>query len=178
MLNLFDQFVDNPVADTYLALREKLLMESTYSTLTVEAAEIAHRIEQRRYQEALELLDSLQPGCLLSPRLHMQLALIGEKLGDSEQLEVERFLFRCCLDGILDTGSGDRRSPFIVTHSTDVVDILSTIDVQKGSQFFVEEGDRRYDIIHSTTGEEYCFDVTDVLHPAELEVWRHETLMN
>jgi hypothetical protein len=178
MLKLFDQFVDNPIAGTYLALRKKLLTDSTYSTLTLEATEIARLIEQQLFTKALELLDSLQPGCLLSPRLHFFLATIGEKVGDTEQLEVERFLFRTCLDGILDTGSGDRRSPFIVTHPTDVADVLNTLEIEKETQFLVEDNEHRYDVIRSVSGEEYCFDITALLRPEEVGIWRHESLLN
>jgi len=162
-------FLETPTARTYRQVREVLLEEvaATCSAETLSASvlvELAELAAADQFYAVLERIDELQPAWALSPRVHYLAAVAADEVGDAEGAELERFIFQSCLDGILATGDGTAQSPYLITYSSDVHDVLLALGLEPRSQTLVEQHGLLCDVVRCTDDEEVWFELTGVLH--------------
>lgn len=157
------QFVESPTRETYLAVREAALAESPLPIDATDLALLASLLEGEAFEELLARIDALPASKVLSPRVHYLAAEAAEALGDSESVELERFLFVACLRGLLATGDGTRHAPYSVCHASDEHDLLATHGLAAAGQQVIEHEGALCDVVTCTDGREVWFDVSAVL---------------
>jgi hypothetical protein len=85
-------------------------------------------------------------------------------LGDDLEARQRRAAVQACLRGLLATGDGTRKSPFLVTYLTDEADVMRALDqTDIRCQQLVETGSKRCDVITCHDGSDIWFDVTRLL---------------
>jgi hypothetical protein len=125
--------------------------------------ELAELVELRRAEAALAAIDDLLPAWGLCPRVHFFAGQAAEMLGDADDVELNRFLTATCLRGILLSGRGTRRSPYVVAYPSDVLDVLAAKRLTAKSQTLVEGAGTRLDGISTHEGPTVWFDVGEML---------------
>lgn len=113
--------------------------------------------------EVLEELSSLPLWLRLSPRVHDLAARAAELTAQSDDAEVERYLFSRCAAGILASGDGCPDSPYLAVQAADEAVILAILGREPLSQAVIEARDRILDVVICRDGGEVCFDVTHLL---------------
>lgn len=164
MGDLISDFLVAPSADTYLAVRSRIVNDESYEPYSMDFALAVQCLEEGNDEGAYEILTSAMPNFMLSPRVHMVLAAIQEREGNTENAEFERYFASACCQGILDTGDGTEESPYVVMRTSDEHDVIGYLEKTFESQALIEVGDRNYDLITCGDGTEYWFDVTDLLN--------------
>ena len=173
MQELLANFFETPNADHYRAVRDAVIQHPTFSstgTLASEIQNICRSLEQRDFAAARQQIASHMPGWSLCPRIHFLDGLAAEGLELADEVEVARFCFRACLDGLLATGDGTSAHPYVVTYVTDEQDILQSRRRQAIGQSLIERMDRRFDVISCATGDKLWFDVTALVVAAPMRV--------
>jgi hypothetical protein len=118
------------------------------------------------YDRVLELSDPLsRPGCL-SPRFHFLVGVAAEETGDPARAAWEQQCTRACLRGLLQSGAGSPQDPYLCTYSWDSYDILRALGRRPQGQQLIQRDERWYDLLAADDGQDYWFDVTDILQAA------------
>jgi hypothetical protein len=156
----FIRFVEQPSGDAYLAARDALLRAEPQTLTAIDLEEFEHLLGLRLHDEVLERLAALPASAALSPRVHLFAAEAADGLGDQERVELERFLFVVALQGILATGDGSKKRPYVVCHATDEHDVLEALDRSAERQTLVQGKAEVLDVIECTGGGEVWFDIT------------------
>lgn len=163
MQDLLEAFLEKPTARSYRAARRAILTDPEFRGDPGLLAEVAQLCERQRFAAADDVLARMMPDWALSPRAHGYAAWIAEELGNERDLELAQFLCMACLRGLLATGDGSRRHPYLVTHVSDEYDVASWLGCQVDSQRLAVDGARQYDVLTVEDGREYWFDVSDLL---------------
>ena len=164
----FTRLVERPTRKNYLAARDAVLRVSPQLVQTADLVEIGQLLDAGDSAQALDRLAELAPAASLSPRVHFLAAEAAEALGDSENCELERFLFVVCIRGLLATGDGSRQAPYDICNAADASDLLESLGFEPVRQSLVPRGARTYDVVECTTGRQLWFDVTGTLPPRQM----------
>jgi hypothetical protein len=135
MLRSYEQFLESPTRRLFLRLRQQLLRQRAAPIRLEPLVELSAQIREGKLRRAVELADGMSETWLLSPRFHYLRGVAADGLQDTETAELARFEMSACLDGLLATGTGARRQPYIVTYFSDVFDVLTilgTACIQRG----------------------------------------------
>ncbi|MCA9163490.1 MAG: hypothetical protein KDA62_10945 [Planctomycetales bacterium] len=162
MFEQLEAFFEQPTAASYRAARRQLLA-SCATPVVSDLHALARAVAKRRYREAEALIDTMLPTWSLSPALHDLAARVASAAADHDDLELERFMFSSCLDGILDTGDGSHERPYLVTYLSDEYDVLAALRQRACRQQTNETNQGLVDEITCDDGSTVCFDVTDLL---------------
>lgn len=154
------EFIQSPNRETYLAFREKVIASEEYAPYSNEFDEAGELFEQQKLAEARDTLKKAMVNLILSPRAHQLLGFLCYKLGDERAAQMESMIGQACLQGILATGDGSRKSPYVVLRTTDEYDVIGHFEKQLKQQSLVGDGDLHLDLIECTDGSEYWFDIT------------------
>lgn len=161
--DLLQSFLEEPSRDGFLQVRQQLLAEPGYVPQASVIEELAELVEQRRAEAILAAVDRLMPAWGLCSRVHFFAGQAAEMLGEADEVELNRFLSQTCLQGILLSGRGTRRSPYVVTYPSDVQDVLTAKGLTAKSQTLVDAGGTRLDGIATHQGSTVWFDVGEML---------------
>jgi hypothetical protein len=160
-MTLTMEFMKKPTREYYLALQKSIITDENFSTNTKIIGDALELYEQEKYDEAQKKLKETTPSLFLSPRANVLSAKIAEKQGDKKGAEFSFNFANKCLQGILSTGDGSEKSPYIVTLVEDEYDLLRMhFDKEVDTQFFRQEKGKAYDIIKCTDGTTLWFDIT------------------
>jgi hypothetical protein len=161
MKDLFLEYLRKPDLEGYLAVRKFVVEHEDYRPYSSELEELDTIIDEERYQEVLDQLPNLLPNLMLSPRLHLMLAYTHRRLGNEEAANMESAVARACAEGILMTGSGTEKEPWLVTRTSDEYDVLMFIDRTMARQELIQRDGRTLDHLTFEDGKDAWFDVTD-----------------
>lgn len=156
-------FFETPNQSQYLALRATLLRDFAATDLAADVARVGALIESKQWGAAQQWLARLMPAAALSPRIHFLSALVAEALGQTTDVELSRFMFQACLQGVLATGDGSPARPYQITYTTDEYDILEARKLRLSRQVVREKENARYDVFVCASGAELWFDVTHLV---------------
>ena len=76
---------------------------------------------------------------------------------------MERWVFRACLQGILATGDGSRRKPYLVSQLSDEYDVLKLLGQTCEKQHLVQRGPRSCDVLTCDDGSQRWFNISDLV---------------
>lgn len=170
----YQAFLERPSAANYRRLRSAILALPDFDAGSLELHELAALCRRRRVRQAQRKLQSMLPQWALSPRFHFLAAEVAASLGDADDAELERFAGSACLEGLLATGDGSRRFPYLVTYASDEQDLLDLQQRRSTKQALHEYRGRRYDVVECEDGSHCWFDVTDLLRSLPVLI-AHET---
>jgi hypothetical protein len=88
--------------------------------------------------------------------------------GDLGRADWEKRCTGICLEAILASGGGTSSVPFLSTYPGDCYDVLRGLDVRPCGQRLVSRGGGWYDVITGSDGDEFWFDVTELLERKRL----------
>ena len=156
-------FLETPTAGNYRVIRELLLDEWSEPCSTVALVELAELASTGQFEALLEQTEALQPAWALSPRVHYFAAVAAEELGDRELAELEKFTLQACLEGILATGDGSERAPYLITYLSDEHDVLAALGLEPRSQSLVARSDLWCDVVKCVDGEQVWFELSGLI---------------
>ncbi len=176
---LFDAFLEKPTQENYFQVLDALCRHPAYNPYSAELEEVAHLLENRRYEEAKAKLDQAMPNLLLSPRAHNYYRVIAEAAGDAQEAQRRDQIAQKCLQGILTSGQGmvdpaagepkqgqAPMAPFHVARVSDEYDLVRALGkrARVHSQSLRSINGRWYDVLRCSdeTGQVFYiwFDVT------------------
>jgi hypothetical protein len=158
--NLISDFLERTSGEAFTALRAALLDDAAFDFFSVEDDELASLVERGDNAAALAMLPGLMPNWLLSPNVHQMLADAARASGDETTAAREQYLARAALSGLLQSGDGSEARPYLVTHSSDEVDVVSALDREADEQERVRRPEGVFDVITLRDGGKLWFDVT------------------
>lgn len=168
MYQEFARFLELPGRATFLAARAAWLQQNTLqqnaAPLTPQDLQAgAELLAAGDAYEVIELVHSWKSRAAFSPRAHYLAGEAHAQLGELEQAEVERLAFSACLQGILATGDGSRRKPYVITQIPDEYDVLKLLGLICVKQRLVQRGRRACDVLTCSDGSSVWFNISDLL---------------
>ena len=155
------QFLQSGTKESFLAMRAALVGAETYAPYDDGLDSINSLMQAQKYAEAKDRIAQSMPDLLLSPQAHLMNSFILGKEGNEKGAEMEMAIARSCVDGILSTGDGTEASPYLVTRSSDVYDVLQFLQKEPSGQGLIHEGGRSFDRMECADGSVLWFDITD-----------------
>ncbi len=156
-----EAFFADPSAENYLRVHRRI---RRYRRLP-KAAQIA-RLDSlfcdRAFDQVREQADKLLPHWMLSPRLYRLSGLAAYELRDGEAAQIDSFLYQTCLQGLQATGSGQPESPFVVTYSSDIGELLEHLGFREMRRSLVRGPAGICEVVENTAGREIWFGLTAV----------------
>jgi hypothetical protein len=165
MRDHYQAFLERPTAAKYRRLRSAIL-SSPVKPDPLALHELERLCRQRQLDKARLRLAAMLPAWALSPRYHLLAAKVAERSGDAEDAELERFAAAACLEGLLETGDGSRRFPYLLSYASDVQDVLQFQRRRAVKQALHEHRGRRYDVVECADGGCCWFDSSGLFHGA------------
>lgn len=161
MKDTFLEYLQKPTLAKFLAVRKLVLEHPTYEPYSEELEDLDELVDAEDYEGLLMRLPGVLPNLMLSPRLHLMLAYTHRRLGDSQSADMESAVARACIEGILMTGRGNAKEPWLVLRTSDEYDVLMFIDKRMEQQELIEREGRALDHLTCADGKELWFDITD-----------------
>lgn len=175
MFQEYARFLALPSRATFLAARRvwlenQSLREKKFAPLTpAELQTVAELLAAGEANDVIECVHGWRSRAAFSPRAHYYTAEAHGLLGDHEAAEMERWVFSACLQGILATGDGSRRRPYVICQLSDEYDVLKLLGLQGKKQHLVQRGRRSCDVLTCEDGTQVWFNVSDLISvPAEV----------
>lgn len=163
----FLSFVEEPTLDNYLSVREPIVDHARYDPYSDELRQLEREFQAGDFSRVFENAPLLLPIWHLSPRFHYLFGVSSLEIGDLDTAEREKQFSRQCLNGLTETGDGSGERPFLVTYLSDEYDLMRCMDVEVRQQQVVDADDRQLDVLRDAVGNEYWFDVTEVMAAAQ-----------
>jgi hypothetical protein len=164
----YARFLTSPSRASYLAARRAWLQKQVEPLTPVDLANVAELLAAGKPAAVIERVHGWQARAALSPRAHYLTAEAHTLLGETESAELEAWVFSTCLQGILATGDGTRRRPYVIAQVSDEYDVLKLLGLQGKKQHLVQRGRRSCDVLTCHNGTELWFNVSDLVAlPAE-----------
>jgi hypothetical protein len=161
--DLLEAFLEEPTCDGFLRVREQLLADEHFAPHASVVDQLEQLIAHGRAKAAQKAADELMPAWGLCPRVHFLAGQAAEMLGDADEVELCRFLVSTCLEGMLSTGRGTRRSPYLATYPTDVQDVLTAKGLTAKSQRLIDTATTRLAGVVTHEGSTVWFDVGEMI---------------
>lgn len=158
----FVRFCTSPNREDFLALMKLVVESPVYDPYGDDLRQLQAMFESNQYQSLVKRAYELMPGWLLSPRLHLMIAMSYARLGDEKSAQCEGLIGRACAMGIQSTGDGSQASPYLVCAASDEYDLLIVLGKEMTSQRLVhaDDGQKFYDVLSCQDGTEIWFDVS------------------
>jgi hypothetical protein len=173
MFQEFARFLESPSRATYLAARSAWLRLGVQPLHPAELQDLAERLANDDAAGVIKEVHGWQSRAALSPRAHFLAAAAHDRLSQTEQGDLERWVFSTCLQGILATGDGSRRKPYVIAQLTDEQDVLKLQGFESIQQELTPRGRRTCDVLTGADGRELWFDVSELVQvPIELAARR------
>lgn len=155
MESTYEEFLRQPTRESYAQVQQRILacgpvkMESLWRLIDL--------YKSGQYDKAAQLQDEMSAIWLLSPSFHLWSARIAAALADAEGVELEQFQFDACVTGLLATGAGTSESPYRVTYTSDVGDIVAARDQRLVAQHLVRRPQGCFDLVTCDDSSELWF---------------------
>jgi Domain of unknown function (DUF4919) len=171
LLDAYQAFLEEPTADNYRRARRVTLAEPGFDRQSLEWVELSRLCDEGLYEEVFERSCDLWPTWKLSPRFHLLMGYAASCLGDAEEVELCRFQFQTCLEGLLGTGQGTATRPYQVLHISDQYDVIHALGLRGQYQRAVQRKGRCLDVISCEDGTQVWFDVGPVTGQKRVFEW-------
>ncbi len=158
---LFHRVIDAPRRENYVSARKFVIGHASYKPHSSDLAELSDTSDESACQRTLDTIDQGSPNLLFSPRAHLYAAMAAEKLGDDKRKEREILVANRLIQGILATGDGSSKQPYLILRSSDEKDILMHLKKQEQSQSLIQENGC-FDVIRCTDGSDIWFDISNL----------------
>lgn len=170
MYQEFAHFLELPSRATFLAARAVWLQQNVTPLTPAEMQTVADLLAAGEAEAVIKHVHSWKSRAAFSPRAHYFAGEAHAQLAQWEQAECERLAFSACLQGILATGDGSRRKPYIVSQIPDEYDVLKLLGLTCVKQHLVQRGRRACDVLTCHDGSSIWFNISDLLAVPKLEV--------
>jgi len=171
---LFAAFLKEPNRENHLAVFKEVTSSPKYNPYSRVLDDVGGLLDKKKDKEALEKIDGAMPGLLLCPKAHLYAAMAASRLGEKQRAEKERLALKQCLQGILNSGDGSQKKPYLVTRVSDEYDLLRHLEKASKMQGLRLDGGKSYDVISCTDGSEIWFDITVVFASLQRRMKRPE----
>ena len=159
----FLHFMKSGKLDDYMVVRQALIDSPAYAAYSDDMNKIIELVEGKQYQKALDLFRKRLGNLLLSPAGHLMASESMKGLGQDEDAKMEQFIGVRCIEGILATGEGTEKEPWLVLRPVDEYDVLGYFGKTMEKQELVKGGRGTCDIMHCNDGSSHWFDITDAM---------------
>lgn len=163
MPGAIEQFFSRPNKRTYLLARRVIVARSDYRIRESTLHDLQEQLNAGRYSEVLERADELCESLPLNARLYFLAGVAACELGRVPEADRYRERFQACLRGLLGTGDGTLKRPFIVTYLSDERDLLQSLGLRASRQSVVESRSRALDLLECEDGTVIYCEVSDLL---------------
>jgi hypothetical protein len=163
MPDALSDFLNQPKAETYLALRKAILAEPEFDLFSDGVRQLEAVVESGAHDQAPEMTAALMPNWLLSARVHSLLSQSAEARGEAQRAEAERLFAEACMYGLKSTGDGTPEAPFIPLHPSDEYDLVAFLGQEGVTQRREDREGRAFDVLTCADDSEVWFDVTDAV---------------
>jgi hypothetical protein len=137
---LFVQYLQSPSPETFERLRRAAAASPQYNPYSDGLSRAGALVGEEKFQEALDLIESVMPCWIMNPGMHMLASFAHHKLGHEKEAECEAMFCRALIDGILATGDGSRARPYKVMYVRDEYDVLEHLGKKRNVQALVGDG--------------------------------------
>src|SRR5690606_4912356 len=144
---VFSKFLQSPDRESYLAVHAVLIASEHYDPYSRELNKIEELIDAGELDTAREQLAAAMRNLLLSPKAHWTAGLIAKQSNDQDGARMAGLVGVRCCQGIVATGDGSKRRPYIVTRVSDEYDVLQYLEKQPVGQALTGIGNRHFDVI-------------------------------
>ncbi len=155
MESTYAEFLRQPTREQYVHLQQWI-----FACGCIEIESLSRLIglyESGQFDQAAQLQEEICDTWLLSPSFHLHSARIAAALDDAEGVELEQFQFDACLTGLLATGDGTQKSPYLVTYTSDVRDIVAARGRRLVTQHLVRRPRGFFDLVTCDDESELWF---------------------
>lgn len=159
----FTRFLELPGRATFLAARRAWLRLNVSPLSPADLQAVAQLLAAGEFPAVIEQVHAWHARAAFSPRAHYFAAEAHTALGEADDAEVERWAFSACLQGILATGDGTRRKPYVISQLPDEYDVLKLLGLTCVKQHLVQRGRRSCDVISCHDGSQLWFNVSDLV---------------
>lgn len=156
----FQAFLAAPTKENYLKVHKLVTAHAAYDPYSQDLGDVGALLEKGQFQEARAKLDQSMPNLLLSPRAQSYYRVALEGLGDHQEAKRRDEIAEKCLQGILATGNGTPKAPYLVTRTSDEYDVIRSFKKRMSFQALREVEGRSCDMLRCTDESEIWFDVT------------------
>lgn len=153
----YQTFLETPTAAGFARLQRDLRREEDFCVDGQFVTRLARLWKQGRHAELRSETEEMPYAWIASPAVHLLAALVAEKFGDHDEVELERFLCESMLQGLADSGTGTQKAPYRLTYLTDAADLLAYFSLTPEKRRLVHISHGHLDVIRTTTGDEICF---------------------
>jgi hypothetical protein len=155
MESTYEEFLRQPSRKSYVQLQQRILARGRVKQESL--SRLIDLCESGQYDDAAQLQDEMSMTWLLSPSFHLWSARIAAALDDAEGVELEQFQFDACVTGLLATGNGTRESPYLVTYTSDVRDVVAVRNQRLVAQHLVRQPQGCFDLVACDDNSELWF---------------------
>ena len=156
-------YARNPTPENFSDLREALFAQQEFDPYSSELDKVPELMNAGEFQAVVDLVrDNIFPNHFLSPGAHLNVAFACDKLGRSQEAEMEQAIAVLLLQGIAQTGDGSEEKPFKVTRVSDEYDFLFAHQLSMKSQALLERDSRSFDRLTLENGDELWFEITEI----------------
>jgi hypothetical protein len=151
------RFFAHPGPRNYLRVRERVLSRRGRRIHSGQLANLVELFVAGRHRELREQIDEMMPAWALSPAVYWLGACAALELDDTAAAELDRFVYQCCLQGIMATGNGGAARPYRITYASDVDEVLNKLGLTR-ERISLQRGRHGLcDVAHCAGGEQIWF---------------------
>jgi hypothetical protein len=155
-------FFETPTLVAYQNLQRLAFESPGYDPRVRQLLEIESQVAEASPAHSLNALSRLPAYLQICPRFHYVTARVREILGETDEMRASIQKLRTCLQSIMESGEGTRRSPFCIAFLTDQDDVLMSVGEQKRYQQSATGAKCQFDVVTAHSGVEFWFDVTEI----------------
>lgn len=171
MFQEFARFVEQPSRATFLAARSAWLTLNVAPLTPADLQSVAELLAAGEAAAVIKRVHGWKARAAFSPRAHYFAGEAHALLGELDQAECERMVFTACLQGILATGDGSRRKPYLISQIPDEYDVLKLLGLNCEKQRLVQNKSRSCDVLSCEDGSQVWFNISDLVAvPARTKV--------
>lgn len=167
--DLFGRWIIERTPASFLAARSALLALPTYDPFSAELDAFDAMLQAKDWGGIQELALECIDNWMLTPYLHGMLGLACKMTGDVKRSELETSLFHACAEGILTTGDGSRKKPYLVVREDDAYGVLEYLDRSWSDVQYQEGPAGPCLVLVDEAGKGTWFDLRDIAAAAPAE---------
>lgn len=169
MIDHYQAFLEAPSRDGFLKLQEEVQADVDFCAAGSFVDHLADLCQRGCYEQMFEQTELIPFGWIASPSAHLYASIAAQQMGCVDDAELERFVTESLLQGLLETGDGSPDAPYQVTYLSDRQDLLAYFSVTVEKQHLVRSPLGMMDVITTTTGDQLCFLLGDLISTDHLE---------
>ncbi|RCS41195.1 hypothetical protein DTL42_21735 [Bremerella cremea] len=169
MIDHYQAFLEAPSRAGFLKLQEEVQVDADYCAVGSFVDHLADLCQRGCYEQMFEQTELMPFGWVASPSAHLYASIAAQQMGCPDDAELERFVTESLLQGLLETGDGSPHDPYQVTYLSDRHDLLAYFSANVEKQHLVHAPLGLLDMVTTTTGDQLCFLLSEVVASAQLE---------